>query len=525
MLNNLLAKMLVIPLFFATFSASAEEKAELGFKPLKVNWEKMSQLEMKDSFISLFNKNCSSCHGENLRGSGLGPALVGVKLRHGSSVEDLANSIRTGYVKAGMPAWEGVLKEGKIQNLALYIAEQRQGTTILDKNSSIAFIVPNEPVSTELYSFRYETIVEGIADLPFAMAPMPGGGFLVTERMHGLRLISKDGKKSQLIKGTPPAFDDAGQFLGQVNGLGWMMGVALHPDYKNNGWIYLQHGDRCDNCNAFARKAKRPVSMNRLVRGRIKEGQWVDQEVIWQANINTYTDTTDLSAGGRVAFDDKGYVYITIGMKGPMDYDGTQDLRYPYGKIMRLHDDGRIPEDNPYVDHPDAIKAIWTYGHRSVQGLEFNSFTGEMWSTEMGPRGGDELNLLVKGGNYGWPHFTSGMNYTGFPIDGEKKTGIKVNREDVTFPVLDMTPSPALSSFIFYSGDEFPQWNQQILMGTLRATDLWRVELNDKAVVHREKIIEDLARFRDIEQGPNGELYVLMENKSGSKILRIRPAD
>ena len=128
------------------------------------------------------------------------------------------------------------------------------------------------------------------------------------------------------------------------------MGVALHPDYKKNGWIYLQHGDRCEDCNKFARQAKRPVAMNRLVRGRIKEGQWVDQEVIWQADINTYTDTTDLSAGGRVAFDDKGYVYISIGMKGPMDYDGTQDLRYPYGKIMRVHDDGRIPKDNPFVE-------------------------------------------------------------------------------------------------------------------------------------------------------------------------------
>ncbi|ARN74766.1 PQQ-dependent sugar dehydrogenase [Oceanicoccus sagamiensis] len=524
MLKTLLSTALTTSLLFCGLAVAAEEKTELGFKPLKVNWEKMSKLEMKDSFISLFNKNCASCHGEDLRGSGLGPALVGVDLRHGETTEELANSIRKGYPAAGMPAWEGVIKEGKILNLALYVAEQRQGTTILDKNSSMVLTIPTEPVKTEQHSFQYQTVAEGIATMPFAIAPLPEGGFLVTERMHGLRLVAKDGS-SVMVQGTPPAYDDAGQFLGQVNGLGWMMGVALHPDYKNNGWVYLQHGDRCSDCNTYARKAKRPVSMNRLVRGRIKDGQWVDQQVIWQADINTYTDTTDLSAGGRVAFDDKGYVYISIGMKGPMDYDGTQDLRYPYGKVMRLHDDGRIPEDNPFVDQPGAIKAIWTYGHRSVQGLEFNASTGQLWSSEMGPRGGDELNLLVKGGNYGWPHFTNGTNYTGFPINGEKKTGIVVKREDVTFPVMDMTPSPALSSFIFYSGSEFPQWNQHILLGTLRATDLWRLELKNNSVVQREKIISDLARFRDIEQGPNGELYVLLENKAGSKILRLIPAN
>ena len=265
--------------------------------------------------------------------------------------------------------------------------------------------------------------------------------------------------------------------------------------------------------------------MNRLIRGRIKEGNWVDQQVIWQADINTYTDTTDLAAGGRIAFDNKGYVYMTLGMKGPMDYDGTQDLRYPYGKILRLHDDGRIPADNPFVDHPTAIKAIWTYGHRSVQGLEFNPATGDMWSTEMGPRGGDELNRLVKGGNYGWPNFTSGVNYTGFPVKGEKKTGIVVKREDTIFPVVDLTPSPAISSFIFYNGKEFPHWKNNILLGMLRATDLWRMEVTGNQVTHREKMIEDLARFRDIEVGPNDELYVLLENKGGSKIVRILPAD
>ena len=134
-----------------------------------------------------------------------------------------------------------------------------------------------------------------------------------------------------------------------------MLDVALHPDYAKNGWIYLHHTDRCSDCNDLSRRSHRPVSMNRLIRGRIRDGAWVDQEILWQADINTYTDTSDLAAGGRIAFDDTGHVYFSVGMKAPLDYMGIQDLSLPYGKIHRLHDDGRIPADNPFVNTPGAL--------------------------------------------------------------------------------------------------------------------------------------------------------------------------
>ena len=505
---------------FANCSAAAED---FGFDPLPVDWEKMSKIEMRDGFVTLYRKNCGGCHGDNLEGATLGPPLLG-ELRGGDSVAQLEASIRDGAPAAGMPAWGETMKPARIHSLALYIAEQRQGTTILDKKSGIALRLPTEPVTSHEAVFRLETVADGLDPMPFGMAPLPNGGFIVTERMRGLRVVSSDGTLSDLVQGTPPVYDDAGEFLGQVNGVGWMMGVALHPDYRRNGWIYLQHGDRCSDCNAYSRKAGRPVSMNRLVRGRIRDGRWVDEEILWQADIETYTDTTDLAAGGRIAFDEAGYVYLTMGMKGPMDYDGIQDLRYPYGKILRLHDDGRVPDDNPFVGTPGAIGAIWTYGHRSVQGLEYDPVSKSMWSTEMGPRGGDELNRLVAGGNYGWPNFTSGVNYTGAPVKGEKRTGIVVKREDTIFPVLDLVPSPALSSFVFYRGSEFPRWNNQILLGLLRAADLWRLQLDGERIEARETLLEDLARFRDIEQGPNGELYLLLENKAGSRIVRVLPA-
>jgi glucose/arabinose dehydrogenase len=306
-------------------------------------------------------------------------------------------------------------------------------------------------------------------------------------------------------------------------GLGWMLDVALHPQYAKNGWIYIHHTDRCTDCNALSRKTKRPVSMNRIIRGRIKDGEWVDQQSIWQADKETYTDTSDLTAGGRLAFDDEKNVYFSIGMKAPLEFMGIQDLDLPYGKVYRVRDDGQIPADNPFVNTPGALKSIWTYGHRSTQGLEWNPWTHEMWATEMGPRGGDELNRLHPGRNYGWPLFTNGVNYDGRPVDVGRTLGITLEAKDAEFPVLDMTPSPALSSFVFYEGKAFPKWQGNIIVGTLRATDLLRMELKDNKVVHTEMLIDNLARFRDIEVGPQGEIYLLLENAAGSQIVRLVP--
>jgi glucose/arabinose dehydrogenase/cytochrome c553 len=509
---------------FAALSVVSGEVAAQGFDPAKVDWEALSKIPMRDGFIKQFNEQCAVCHGEDLRGAALGTPLVGVDLRHGDSVKEIAKSVANGFPDTGMPAWSETLNESQIWNLALYVAEQRQGTTILDKRADIPLIFPDGVIRSERHAFRIEKIADGLDPMPFSIAPLPDGRILLSERMRGLSIISKAGKKSAPIAGTPPVYDDSGLFLGQVQGIGWMLDVAIHPQYEDNGWIYIHHTDRCSDCNALSRKGSQPVSMNRLVRGRIEAGEWIDEEIIWQADIETYTNTSDLAAGGRISFDDEGYVYISVGMKDALDFMGIQDLGLPYGKIHRVHDDGRIPADNPFVDDPDALGSIWTYGHRSVQGLAFNTLTGDTWSTEMGPRGGDELNRLVKGGNYGWPVFTTGVNYDGRPVNVASKLGIELDEEDAEFPVVDMTPSPAISSFIFYEGSEFPDWKHNIIVGTLRATDLMRMEVVDNEVVHTEVLLEDLARFRDIELGPAGELYILLEHATGGQIIRLMPA-
>jgi len=510
-------------LLLASFALAPDFALAQGFDPGKVDWEALSKIPMRDGFIKQFDEQCAVCHGEDLRGAPLGTPLVGVDLRHGDTVKEIAASIATGFPATGMPAWSETLDENKIWNLALYVAEQRQGTTILDKRDDIPLTIPDGTMTSERHSFRIETVVDGLDPMPFSIAPLPDGRILLSERMRGLSIISQAGHKSAPVEGTPPVYDDSGVFLGQVTGFGWMLDVAVHPDYADNGWIYIHHTDRCTDCNDLSRRTGQPVSMNRLIRGRIKDGKWIDEEVLWQADIETYTNTSDLAAGGRISFDADNHVYISVGMKAPLDFMGIQDLDLPYGKIHRLHDDGRIPADNPFVDNPDALPSTWTYGHRSVQGLEFDAQTGSLWNTEMGPRGGDELNRLVAGGNYGWPVFTSGVNYDGRPVNVAKKLGIELSEDEAEFPVVDMTPSPAISSFIFYHGAEFPEWNKSIIVGTLRATDLLRMEVVDNKVVHTETLLTDLARFRDIEMGPNGELYVLLEHKTGSQIIRLVP--
>jgi glucose/arabinose dehydrogenase len=268
-----------------------------------------------------------------------------------------------------------------------------------------------------------------------------------------------------------------------------------------------------------------PVSMVVLIRGRIKNGEWVDEETIWRTHIENYNFLPDMGAGGRVAFDDQGHVFLTVGIKGGSEFAGIQDLGLPYGKIHRLEDDGGIPKDNPFVSTPNALASIWTYGHRSPQGLEFNRDTRLLWGTEMGQRGGDEVNLIEPGNNYGWPLVSKGMKYDGTPVDYGKELGIEVDPDEIQQPVVDLTPSPAVSSFVFYDGDAFPGWRGNMLVGTLKATELYRMVVEGEKIVHTETLLDGPGRIRDVEIGLDGLVYLLLEHASGSRILRLAPAD
>ena len=484
----------------------------------------LGQVAGPGGFGGTFIEKCAVCHGENLEGAAQGTPLVGIDLLHGDSMQELTRSIAEGYPATDMPAWSDTLSEQEIKSLALYISEQRDGYLYSEFNISNDLTLPTETIRTELYDLRVESVVDGLDPLPYSIAPLPDGRILLTEKMRGMRIISPGGAVSDLIGATPTVYDDAQTTRGGLQyGTGWLMDVAPHPDYAENGWIYLHYTDRCTDCNTISRSSNRAVTMNRLVRGRISDGEWVDEETIWKADIESYSSASDIAAGGRIAFDPEGFVFISVGIKGTGVAGGIQDLGTPYGKTHRVHDDGRIPQDNPFVGNEDAGNTIWTYGHRSPQGLEFNVWTGQLWGTEHGPRGGDEVNLLLPGRNYGWPLYSKGQNYNGTEVDWGKQLGIEFDLDDIEQPVVDLTPSPAVSSFVFYDGEAFPAWRRNIIVGSLKAADLYRIVIEDNTFVYKERLLKDLARIRDVEVGLGGEILLLLEHASGGRIVKLTP--
>jgi len=475
-----------------------------------------------DPFMPLYADNCSECHGQNFEGTVQGPALVGPDLIHGDSVVEISASIASGFPAAGMPGWSAIFNEAQVQSLAILIAEKRVDRNFTDFKTDKELVIPAGLIESELVSFRVETVASGIDPFPFSIAPLPDGRILLTEKSRGLRIISIDGQLSEPIEGTPETSNLGFEIMGLNIGIGWLLDVALHPDYADNGWIYLLHTDLCGDCEDGGGFII-PISMNRVVRGRIRDGVWEDQEVIWSVSPEFYSSVPDIGAGGRLAFDPAGYVYLSVGLKGADNYVGIQDLSTPYGKIHRVHYDGRVPSDNPFIDRPGAQPSIWSYGHRSPQGLEFNAKTSELWGTEMGPRGGDEVNLLQAGGNYGWPLYSKGVDYDGTPVEYWKELGIEFDLKDIEQPVIDLTPSPAVSSFIVYDGEAFPEWQDDFIVGSLKATELYRFVVDGSNHLHSEILLKDLARIRDVETGPDGTIYLLLEHATDGQIVRLVP--
>ena len=467
------------------------------------------------AFERLYQQHCAVCHGDRFQGAAQGTPLVNAPLIRGEGVEAIAKSIAEGAPDLGMPAWSETFAEGQIRSLAILIAEERANATFSDFRMAPPLELPDGIIETANHGYRLTKVIDGLEPLPYSIAPLPDGRILLTEKMRGLTVVSADGTQSDLVPGAPVGNRQSVRRGPLSYGLGWILDVALHPDYADNGWIYLSFGDRCTDCGA------RPASMIKLIRGRLKDGAWTDEETIYQAAPEHYNSATDMAAGGRIAFDRAGHVFLSLGMKGR--YEEIQDLAIPHGKVHRLHDDGRVPADNPYADTPDKLASIWTYGHRSVHGLEVDPNTGLLWGTEMGPRGGDEINLLRPGENYGWPLTSHGLHYNGRSVDG-RGLGVEFDPADLVAPVVDFTPSVAVSSFVFYEGDAFPEWRGHMLVGSLKGSDIYRFAMQDGQVAERETVLEDLARIRDIEVGPKSRIFVLLEHEGGSLIVRMDPA-
>ncbi|MDG2367751.1 MAG: PQQ-dependent sugar dehydrogenase [Flavobacteriaceae bacterium] len=285
-----------------------------------------------------------------------------------------------------------------------------------------------------------------------------------------------------------------------LRGQGGLMDIVLHPDFKENNWLYFSYASE----DAGEKGGNTTISRAKLINNNL-----VDLEVLYKASPNTRKGQ---HFGGRLAFDNENYLYFSVGDRGNRDVY-PQDITLDGGKIYRLNDDGSIPSDNPFFNNPNSKKAIYSYGHRNPQGMFKHPITGKIWTNEHGPRGGDEINIIKKGKNYGWPKITYGINYSGTTITKNKSL------PDMEQPLYYWLPSIAPSSFEYISSDIYPNWKGSLLAGALVFKYIERIDLENDKVVYRSKIAEDLGRPRDIKQGPDGFVYVSIEGKGIYKIL------
>lgn len=330
--------------------------------------------------------------------------------------------------------------------------------------------------------FRYDDIIWGFTWLP-------DGSVLATEK-SGKLLHIKDGVGTE-ITGVPEVFD---------RGQGGMLDVSIHPDYTENGWIYLTYSTP---------EGEGDGGNTALARTKLSNGALTELEVLYKASPNS---NKPYHFGSRIAWKD-GQVYFGIGDRGDRDVN-PQDITRDAGKIYRLNDDGSIPADNPFVGEDGARKAIYSYGHRNPQGLAFNPLTNEIWEHEHGPRGGDEVNIISSGKNYGWPVITYGINYNGTQITEEQ------TRDGMEQPLHYWVPSIAPSGMAFVTGDKYPGWEGDLLVGSLKFLYIKHVMLADGEVVGEEKLLPNIGRVRDVRQGPDGYIYASLE---GTGIVRLLP--
>ncbi len=327
-------------------------------------------------------------------------------------------------------------------------------------------------------------------DGPWGMTFLPDGRMLVTEQSGKLRVFENGKLLPQAVSGTPEVVDD---------GQGGLLDVALHPDFSNNQLVYL----------TFTGKGKGGTGVE-VFRGKLEGMTLKNGEVIFRQHPKIKSNK---HFGSRIVFDRQGFLYITMGDRGDQDRAQKQDQHI--GTVVRLNDDGSVPQDNPFIGKKSALPEIYTYGHRNVQGAALHPVTGDVWTNEHGPQGGDELNILKAGTNYGWPVITYGVNYiTGTKIgEGTHKTGMAQ-------PIHKWVPSIAPGSMTFYTGDAFPSWKGSLFVTAMRFMWLTRLTLEGDRVVGEEQLLKGIGRPRDIRQGPDEFLYVL----TNDKLLQLRPA-
>lgn len=365
--------------------------------------------------------------------------------------------------------------------------------------STAVSAVGQETRYSAYHDYRLVTVAEGLTR-PWAMAFLPDGDMLVTEKSGSLRIVRDGELLEEPVAGIPEVFDQ---------GQGGLLDVVMHPDFADNQLLYL----------SYSKPLADGASTTAIIRGRYSDGRLQDVEELFEADSRGAGHY-----GSRIAFDGKGYMYITVGDRqaspsGDLEAHPAQSLADHHGVVIRLHEDGSVPKDNPFVGRDDALPEIWSYGHRNPQGLVIDRDSGNIWITEHGPQGGDELNLVQRGANYGWPVVGYGVNYgTGKAIHEG------THRDGMTQPRKVWVPSIATSGLILYQGDAFPHWRGHLLAGGLTGKQVALLKLDGKSVVREETLAHDTGRVRDIRTGPEGYIYLAIDDSDkASSILRLEP--
>lgn len=368
----------------------------------------------------------------------------------------------------------------------------RQGGPPFPRVQPLPFPETSQVFQTLAHPIRVVPIVRGLAS-PWSLAFLPNGDMLVTEKVGRLRIVRNGVLDPQPIAGVPQVF---------AMGQGGLLEVALHPRFADNRLIYLTYSKPGDRGNTTA-----------LARGRFDGTMLTDVHDIFVADA---WSSGTAHFGSKLVFGRDGMLYMTVGERN--DRTRAQDTTHHAGKVLRLRDDGTAPPDNPFVGRAGFRPEIYSYGHRNLQGLTIHPDTGALWETEHGPQGGDELNQIQAGKNYGWPVVTLGREYAGDLITNQPW------REGIEQPVLFWAPSIALSGMVFYTGDRFPGWKGNLFVGGLAGLQLQRVVFTERGPIGRESLLAELKqRVRDVRQGPDGLLYVVTDANPGG-ILRIEPA-
>ncbi|MBT7126049.1 MAG: PQQ-dependent sugar dehydrogenase [Gemmatimonadales bacterium] len=373
---------------------------------------------------------------------------------------------------------------------------------------AVAQIPSQAPDSTDVYhsarhDFRVVVVTEDL-EFPWSMAWLPTGEMLVVERPGRLRILRDGVLDPDPIEGFPAVYRPRGQ--------GGFMDILPHPDFARNRLLYLSYGKP----NADGSEGATAIVRGRLDGNRVVDVQEIFVADAWHGNNNHFS--------GRLTFDTEGYLYLAVGDRQAdpnlLTSHPSQDPSNHGGTLVRLHDDGRVPDDNPFIGHPSARPEVWSYGHRNIQGLATDPRTGTIWSNEHGPRGGDELNRILPGRNYGWPVVTHGVNYDGTVITRD------THLDSMEDPLYLWTPSIGVSGLMIYSGDAFPWWQGNAFLAGMIGERLVRITFADDDVVSEEMLLhQQFGRVRDVRQGPDGFIYLALENREGQpmSIVRLEP--